>query len=287
MSLGMLVLLGSEAPAEAFSGGINGRSGNPATNNGTFCNACHAGGLAPTASLLGPSLVAPGTTHLYPLRIAGGQQIAGGLDVSARAGTLAISDPGTHLLGGEVTHQAPRFADAAGEVLFSFQWTAPATPATVTLYGAGNSVNRDFDRSGDRATATTLAIDVSPVVTAPGEAAGPELTPLLVTDFDPATEAMSISYGAACGATGHSLYYGPLEAVASYGWSGAACGLDATGIATGIDLGPGSLFFVVVSHDGIREGSYGRSSSGAERPALPGGGCGLVQDVTVTCDQAP
>jgi len=109
----------------ARSGGINGFSGNPATNGGAICNQCHSGGQTPQVSLDGPTLVAPGTVHTYTLTIMGGQEVAGGLDVSATSGTLVVTDPGTQMKSGEITHTSPRPVDGNKNVTFSFNWTAP------------------------------------------------------------------------------------------------------------------------------------------------------------------
>ncbi|MGH9868036.1 MAG: choice-of-anchor V domain-containing protein [Candidatus Polarisedimenticolia bacterium] len=281
----VLVLSASGEPAGAFSGGITGRSGNPATG-GTYCNACHAGGLTPVVSLEGPTQAEPGQTIIYTLRISGGQQIAGGLDVSATQGDLSVADPGTQKLGAEITHVEPRFADASGVVTFQFDWTAPLVTGPATLYAAGNSVNRNFSNSGDRAAATVLNIDVAETLVTPGEASGSGLPPLEVTGLDPATGNMTLTYGPACGATGHSLYFGPLAAVASYGWSGAVCGIGSSGSVASFNPGTGSYFFVIVARNSTKEGSYGLSFDGTtstERPPFTGA-CGVVQDLTASCD---
>ena len=68
---------------DAFSSGLLGYSGNPATNGGSYCNHCHNTGIVPIVSLTGPAVVTPGSTNVYTLTISGGQQAAGGLDVSS------------------------------------------------------------------------------------------------------------------------------------------------------------------------------------------------------------
>ena len=150
-------------PGVHIPNGIAGFSGNPATNGGLTCNYCHSGGITPTVTLTGPTVVAPNSTNTYTLVIAGGQEVAGGLDVSATDGTLAIL-PGatdTQILTGEVTHTTPKNVDGNNEVVYEFNWTAPTTTGPVTLYGAGNSVNLAQGFAGDAAMTTTLTIDVS------------------------------------------------------------------------------------------------------------------------------
>jgi len=148
--------------AQASSSGIVGVSGNPATNGGAYCNACHYGGPGLAVALSGPKLVAPGSTHLYVLRIAKGTQEAGGFDVSATGGVLSAIDPGTQVIDGEVTHLEPRAADAVGNVVFRFRWTAPLSAGKITLYGAANSVDLNGSTDGDRSTKTAFEIVVKP-----------------------------------------------------------------------------------------------------------------------------
>lgn len=142
------------------STGISGFSGNPATNGGAICNQCHGGGATPAVVLNGPRTVEVGTTHTYTLTISGGQEIAGGLDVSVTGGLLAAIETGTQILNGEATHTHPRLADAQGVVRFNFQWTAPATAGTIQMYGAGNSVNLNGTTSGDAPDSDSFVITV-------------------------------------------------------------------------------------------------------------------------------
>lgn len=150
----------------ARSSGRIGLSGNPATNGGATCNSCHNGGLEPVVDLIGPTVVRPGQKSTYSLVISGGQRAAGGFNVSATNGEIAVLPGATDTrieqepttMRNEITHTAPKDANAAGRVVFSFTWTAPGAPSQITLYGAGNSVNRDGGPGGDAA-----AVDVLPV----------------------------------------------------------------------------------------------------------------------------
>lgn len=154
----------SADPSGAFSGGISGVSGNPAINFGDTCNSCHGGGSTPAVALAGPNNVAPGSVHTYLLTVQSANpsaQVAAGLDVSATAGALASLGPDTQILDSEVTHTAAKLNDTGGLASFSFQWTAPGSPQTVTLYAAGNSVNLDGFPFGDAHANATLVIEVS------------------------------------------------------------------------------------------------------------------------------
>lgn len=145
----------------AFSSGITGHSGNPASGGDT-CNECHTGGITPTVSLIGPSVVPLGKVATYTLSIAGGQAISGGFNVSVHSGSL-IQLPDatdTQLVSGELTHTEPKSVNDDLEVLFAFWWQAPVVTGTTMMYAAGNSVDRDFTPAGDRANTAVFPIFV-------------------------------------------------------------------------------------------------------------------------------
>ena len=115
----------------------------------------------------------------------------------------------------------------------------------------------------------------------PGEAGS-----LQVTAFDRASGVMSISFGSPCAASDHTIQYGELSTLASYGWSGQECALGAGGLydwATGGT--PDALFFVVVANNGLEEGSYGQSSYGFERPEdATSATCPAAQNLQYACE---
>ena len=166
-SLALLVTaLGFAAtpPAHAKDDGISGYSGETRD-----CTQCHGGGQRPQVDLLGPKALPPGYTGTYFLKIAGGQQVEGSLDVSVSGGTLATTESGTKIKNGEVVHSRPRGVDGNGEVIFSFEYTAPASLGSETMWGAG--LSSDGTGSTNRAGTDTdrLAIEVRELeVVAPG-----------------------------------------------------------------------------------------------------------------------
>lgn len=146
--------------AFASSGGISGYSGKQGSS--LTCASCHTGGSGtPTVTIQGPTTLAPGATGNYTLVIRGGPAAGAGYNVavSDNGGTL---NPGTGSikLSGEVTHGNPR-AFSGGEARFDFTLVAPSTPGSVTLYGAGNSVNDNATEQGDSSAVTTLNITVA------------------------------------------------------------------------------------------------------------------------------
>jgi hypothetical protein len=105
-----------------------------------------------------------------------------------------------------------------------------------------------------------------------------------VVSHDPVSGDTTISFDPAAGSTAHALYYGPLSAVSSYGYTGSVGGLGISG-ASSFSLPAGSLFWVVAPRNGT-EGCYGTDYLGNERPPcdLASGSCGIPQAVNRTCD---
>jgi mono/diheme cytochrome c family protein len=151
-------------PVHAFKAGVTGYSNNPT------CTSCHNTGTMPTVTLAGSNTVTPGSSNSYSFTITGGQQHSGGLNISATSGTLLLQAGDTSLkkLNSELTHVQPATANA-GTVVWNFDWQAPATPGTYTIYAAGVSANGDNATSGDHAANDSLVITVGtsgPVPTA-------------------------------------------------------------------------------------------------------------------------
>jgi hypothetical protein len=125
---------------------------------------------------------------------------------------------------------------------------------------------------------------VTGVVTGtPGEASHQEITAeQMRAEYNSVSGTVDITYTPACDAADHTVYYGPLSSVASYGYTDAACFLGTSGAAS-FDPGTDSYFFLVVANDGISEGSYGSyrflaaSAERNEASGLPA--CDYPQDL--------
>ncbi|MEZ4728693.1 MAG: PQQ-dependent sugar dehydrogenase [Caldilineaceae bacterium] len=166
---GLYVFLEDTTPVNASLNGRVGFSGNPATNSGATCTACHAvGAPLPTVLLQGPTTVTAGATNLYTLTINGGPAQTGGLNVSVsnNRGSLLPTGVDTQVLLNELTHSAPK-PFSGNQAVFTFAWTAPTFNDTVTLYGAGNSSDGQQSLTGDGIGATSLTVQVT------GGAGGP------------------------------------------------------------------------------------------------------------------
>ena len=109
--IGLYLLSQDSGTVKASLNGRVGFSGNPATNGGATCTACHAAGATvPTVVLQGPTTVTAGATNLYTLTISGGPAQTGGLNIAAgnNRGTLLPTGIDTQALLGELTHSAPK-----------------------------------------------------------------------------------------------------------------------------------------------------------------------------------
>lgn len=173
LSLGLF----AQPHADARSRGISGFSGNPATSNGRDCTQCHSGGEEPDVTIEGPAILAPGETASFELIVEGGQEVAAGLDVSVTGGALGVpaNNRDVQLLDEEIVHDGPKDVER-GQVVFEYLFTAPDAPGTVTMYGAGNSVDLDGRTSGDMASTTMLEIVVQGGVVTPTATITPTAT---------------------------------------------------------------------------------------------------------------
>jgi hypothetical protein len=168
------------------SNGINGYSGMQGEN----CTACHnnPNGPPPTVRLTGPASLAAGATGTFRLEVipdaAATDANGGGLNVAVDAGTLIpIAGQNLILENGEITHQTPQ---TGSTLSWDFQWQAPTTSGTYTMYGAGMSsdlgATSGGPRDNDESAADVLQIVVGGAANNPPVAnAGLDQT---VTDSD-------------------------------------------------------------------------------------------------------
>jgi len=163
--LSVLVILLMSFLFWGYSTGITGR-----TNKGPDpgCT-CHGGSPTPGVSAIisGPSTIAPGATATYTVTITGGPLVRAGVNIATSSGSLApVSGSGLVLEGDELKHSSPK-SPSGGAVTFSFDYTAPNSVGTQTLYATANSVNFNGNSSGDEwnhAPNFTVNVSSSPVI---------------------------------------------------------------------------------------------------------------------------
>lgn len=118
---------------------------------------CHAGGAQPNVELIGPGALAPGEAADFTVRISGGQSAAGA-NVESTAGLL-VPGEGLAARGGQLVHAGDARTYTDGAAVFTFSFEAPDTPGTVELFAAGNSVDNNFQATGDQwALASTTIV---------------------------------------------------------------------------------------------------------------------------------
>jgi hypothetical protein len=134
-----------------------------------------------------------------------------------------------------------------------------------------------------------LKLEPDAFIGAPGEASLPDVAVEQMRARRLTDGRMELAYTPACDAMDHTVFFGPLEDVATHGYDDAHCAAGVTGV-TLVDPPPGDVFFVIVGKNEIgiddpREGSYGRDSDGVERPEASGvAACDVPQDLpSVTC----
>lgn len=156
----------------------------------------------------------------------------------------------------------------------AYDWHVPPSTGNPDVRVKVVAVDGRFQDSSDGSERSFSILAGS---SAPGE---PSATGAMTAQRGAGTSVL-VNYTPACGATRHTIYWGTSPIAGSLAWSGSACGLGTSGI-TSFDPGnpsPGrSFYFVIVGQDATSEGSYGKSSSGAERPEAIGvGACDRPQ----------
>lgn len=127
--------------------------------------------------------------------------------------------------------------------------------------------------------------NVTPPAFSPGEASDPfNPANAMRASYNKGTGAIDITYTVPCATSNHRVYWGELDHVSTYAWSGSACNLGTTGSAS-FNPGTESVFFVIVGNDASNEGSFGVNSNFVERPQAVGvGACDLPQNLAGRCD---
>jgi len=160
--IALAVALLGNATAFASSGGITGVSGNPSASHGSgaTCAGCHSGGAQTgTPSISGATSVNRNSLTGFTVLLSTTNTTRAGFNLSVNAGTLAAG-AGSQLSGGELTHTAPA-TPSGGNVSWAFNWTAPNTTGSQTMYVCINRVNNDTFTSGDSPTCTTKTVTVN------------------------------------------------------------------------------------------------------------------------------
>ncbi len=129
-------------------GDENGRTGRTPKTSTSGCS-CHGGiNAAVTVTITGPDTVNTGQTQQYTLTVTHGSKTGMGLDIATRLGALGVVSNTTHLSNGELTHNA-NIPMTNGTATISFNYTAPGTGGTDTIWAVGLAGNSQSNTSGD------------------------------------------------------------------------------------------------------------------------------------------
>lgn len=128
----------------------SGRTGRTNLSDTPGCT-CHGSEPSSNVSVVidGPDSVEINSNTTYQVRISGGSATAAGTNIAVSDGVLAPISSNLKLSGAELTHTGPASFGSASEVVFEFEYTAPAQSGNVTLAANGNSVNLNGGTSGD------------------------------------------------------------------------------------------------------------------------------------------
>ncbi len=150
--------------------------------------------------------------------------------------------------------------------------------------GSANSVDLTIEWA-DGSVTSLPGVAANQMLTLSSTTAGAPGEASMQVGRNATTGEIEVEFEPACGATNHTVYYGDLAQVATYGYSGSVCWRGNSGFTS---LDPGGLtdaFFLIVGNTGLAEGPYGSDSDGNERPEeTAAADCELPQDLTGTCD---
>lgn len=123
----------------------SGFTGRTLLTSSSGCSNCHGSSAnsGVQATITGPSVVPPGQTASFTIRVTfgSGTSASAGVDIAVSSGTLSPVSSQLQLSGSEITHNTRlnRQTD------YTFNYTAPASGSTVTIYatvaGDANSWN--------------------------------------------------------------------------------------------------------------------------------------------------
>lgn len=129
-------------------GDVDGRTGRTLKTSTSGCS-CHGSiNTGVTVTITGPDTVNTGQTQQYTLTVTNTGKVGMGLDIATRLGTLGVVGNTTHISNGELTHNA-NIPMTNGTASVNFNYTAPGTGGTDTLWAVGLAGNGQNNSGGD------------------------------------------------------------------------------------------------------------------------------------------
>ena len=143
----------------ATASGITGRTLKGSNPN---CS-CHTSSSSSNVNLVisGPTTLNTGQVGAYTVVITYTSNItASGIDIACSSGTLSTTDSKMKVSGTELTHPS---ANSSGTttITYSFNYTAPASASTCTLYAIGTAVHSQWNNAANfTVTVNTLPVEL-------------------------------------------------------------------------------------------------------------------------------
>jgi hypothetical protein len=143
----LLVIIISSVYLYASSTGFTNRTRKTSLSG---CGGCHGSSSTAdvTVSITGPDSVTISQTATYTLTISKATKTGAGFDIATRRGVLAPVTSGMILSGTELTHSS-NFSMTSGTISLQFNYTAPSTAGTDSLFATGLATNSDASSGGD------------------------------------------------------------------------------------------------------------------------------------------
>ncbi len=143
----LLVIIFSSVYIYASSSGFVNRT---RKTNLSGCGGCHGGNSnnEVIVSISGPDTVTISQTKTYTLTITKASKNGAGFDIATSRGVLAPVSPGMILSGTELTHSSNR-PMTSGTITLTFNYTAPSTAGTDSIFATGLATNSDASTSRD------------------------------------------------------------------------------------------------------------------------------------------
>jgi hypothetical protein len=130
----------------AFGAGFTGRT------KKTSLSGCSCHDVSATSDVIvtisGPDTVTVNQTMQFSLTVSKGSKTGAGLDIAAKNGTLSPVSSNIHLSNGELTNSV-NIPFVSGSATVQFNYTAPSTAGTDTLFATGLATNSDGTTSSD------------------------------------------------------------------------------------------------------------------------------------------
>lgn len=196
-------MLGLLCAVLLFSSSSNGVTGKSTT--GCAGGNCHAQNNLTTISLIGIPATGyvNGQTYTMTLTVSNNTKQGAGFDLTCNAGNITAGS-GTQVSGTQELYHTSPLAMNAGNAVWTFTWTAPATGSNpVVFFVAGNAVNLNNNAQNDAFNTDNFSFNAAQT------AVLPTYTNLTATNITPTSATLNVNINAGNSPTNVIFNYGP------------------------------------------------------------------------------